>query len=360
MRSRNNLPSISVVVPVYNIETGALEKCIESILNQTVWNIEVLLINDGSIEQNVVVCQKYAEQDSRVVFISHDNEGVSVCRNEGIEAAKGKWLAFVDGDDWLEPNYLEFMMELGDLNDADIILCDCYVNYESVQCENRFFSEDYLDSMQCGKDRFIMQFLAPKCFGDNYGITDSGAPWCKLYRRQFVLEHELRYEKQLRRMQDNVFNLYAYEAASKIVYSRMLLYHYRKSGSSGFTRYNPNISHVYDLVFEAINRFLTDTGKPEMYWQGFYTKVVFSFYVLLKIDFANKDNPKPYARRRQDALNVLNTKWYVTALKHGKVEYRSKMENIFAYVMKLHAVDCLFGLFYAKSFLWNKMGRRAK
>lgn len=351
------MPKVSIVIPVYRIQTDFLEKCIKSVLDQTERDLQIILVCDGSTEENVMTCREFAANDQRVQVISHENKGVSVCRNEGIQAAHGDWVAFVDADDWLEPSYINTLLDTAEKYDADIALCDCFVDYSSREIENHFFRDGLLDSASCGKERFFMQFLCPRCFHDDLCTTDSGAPWCKLYRRSFIERNGLSFHPQLRRMQDNVFNLYAYEAAHRLVYADKPLYHYRKSTSSGMTRYNPDITDIYDLVFREIERFLQETNKGMMYWQGFYAKIIFSFYVILKIELGNKNNPLPYVERRKKAKDLLHNKWYTAALRQIKGVYLTPMERVFAAVMRLGWIDFAFLMYYVKEWLWHRLGK---
>ena len=99
------IPQISIVVPVYNVEKY-LERCIDSILAQTFTDFELLLINDGSKDSSGLICDKYAEKDSRIRVFHKENEGVSRARNLGISNARGRWLCFIDSDDWVDKEYL--------------------------------------------------------------------------------------------------------------------------------------------------------------------------------------------------------------------------------------------------------------
>ena len=98
-------PQISIVVPVYNVEKY-LERCIDSILAQTFTDFELLLINDGSKDSSGLICDKYTEKDSRIRVFHKENEGVSRARNLGISNARGRWLCFIDSDDWVDKEYL--------------------------------------------------------------------------------------------------------------------------------------------------------------------------------------------------------------------------------------------------------------
>lgn len=119
---------ISVIVPIYNVE-AYLERCVNSILNQTYKNLEIILVDDGSPDNCPKMCDDYAKKDERVVVIHKENGGLSDARNAGINIAKGKYLTFVDSDDYVEKNYVEFLYNLIDKYDADISMGKQYVKY---------------------------------------------------------------------------------------------------------------------------------------------------------------------------------------------------------------------------------------
>lgn len=124
---------ISIIVPVYNAEKY-LEKSIESILNQTYPAWEMILIDNGSEDNSFRICQEYAKQDERILLLrQHQNRGVSVARNLALEKATGKYLTFLDADDWVEPDYLEQLIGTQKKNDADMLVCQ----YEKVYDKDR-------------------------------------------------------------------------------------------------------------------------------------------------------------------------------------------------------------------------------
>lgn len=104
---RNN-ELISIVIPVYNVE-NFLERCITSVLNQTFENIEIILVNDGSTDNSLRICQQYEKIDSRIFIINQENQGLSAARNSGINQARGKYICFIDSDDWIHEKYLEIL-----------------------------------------------------------------------------------------------------------------------------------------------------------------------------------------------------------------------------------------------------------
>ena len=114
-------PMISVIVPVYNVESY-LARCVDSILTQTYQNLEVILVDDGSKDNSGVICDDYARRDSRVNVIHKENGGLSSARNAGIEAAGGEYLAFVDSDDWIEPDAYERLLSAMQKHAAKLVV----------------------------------------------------------------------------------------------------------------------------------------------------------------------------------------------------------------------------------------------
>lgn len=112
---------ISVIVPVYNVEPY-LKKCLDSIVNQTYEDLEILVIDDGSTDKSGQICDEYAEWDERVRVFHTDNKGLSAARNLGLKEAKGEWIEFVDSDDWVDRDYCKLPLELANIHNADLII----------------------------------------------------------------------------------------------------------------------------------------------------------------------------------------------------------------------------------------------
>ena len=119
---------ISVIIPIYNKEKY-IRKCIESVIKQTYSNLEIFLINDGSIDASGKICEEYAKNDQRIKFISTENRGAARARNTGIEQAQGKFISFIDADDFIDSMYYEIMLNTINMHNADIVEC----GYEEIE-----------------------------------------------------------------------------------------------------------------------------------------------------------------------------------------------------------------------------------
>ncbi len=123
------MPKISIIVPVYNVE-NYLKKCLDSIVNQTFKDIEIILINDGSTDNSLNICKEYAKKDHRIRLINKPNGGLSSARNVGIDLSTGEYLGFVDSDDWIALNMYEKLYNLCKIFNADISQCKYIRNNE--------------------------------------------------------------------------------------------------------------------------------------------------------------------------------------------------------------------------------------
>ena len=129
---------LSVIIPVYQAEQ-VLEKCIDSVLAQSFQDLEIILVDDGSTDRSGVICDNYAKQDSRIKVIHKKNAGVSAARNSGLSLASGEYIAFVDSDDYLEPNMYQSMMDKMLKYNCDVVMCDCikdFSDYSEVYTHN--------------------------------------------------------------------------------------------------------------------------------------------------------------------------------------------------------------------------------
>ena len=194
MESANNVSLLSVIVPVYKVEQY-LEKCVDSILGQTFKNIEIILVDDGSPDNSGVICDEYAKKDKRVLVIHQKNGGLSAARNAGLKAASGKYIAFVDSDDWIVPEMYEVLYnyaykydldmvkclvkEVNDLGEGRLLLPKNKAKIEVLTCNERIGShiknyfEGVLWTIACNgiyKRDIAMKVLFPEglCFEDNY------------------------------------------------------------------------------------------------------------------------------------------------------------------------------------------------
>ena len=212
-------PLISIIIPAYNIE-NYIERCLETVQNQTYRNLQIILVDDGSTDRTGEIIDAISERDSRVLAVHNKNQGVSSARNSGLDIAEGEYIGFVDGDDIIEPDMYQKMLEEAITYKADIVHC----GYKMV-FPNR------VDAYYGTGEKRIQN--------THKGIVDllEGKPvepgiWNKLYYRDIV--SDLRFEPDIRINEDLLFNYYAFKRSKISVFLDEPYYHYmiRKNSAS--------------------------------------------------------------------------------------------------------------------------------
>lgn len=193
---------ITIIIPIYNSEY-TLNKCIDSILNQTLHNWELLLIDDGSTDRSGDICDHYAAKDQRIQVFHKKNAGVSSARNIGLEYAKGEWIVFVDSDDFVKESYLAHLLEHSQ-KQVDLI-----ISYAEIHNGDNIQKESY-PSKLVDDTNFESMFIE----NDMHWHT---SPWSKLYKRNIIKEHHLRFCEGMHIGEDAVF-LYSYMLCSNRIY----------------------------------------------------------------------------------------------------------------------------------------------
>ena len=210
---------VSVIVPVYNVEEYVGE-CLDSLCSQTLKDIEIICVNDGSTDSSLKILREYEKKDSRVKVIDKANGGQSSAKNAGIEIARGKYLAFVDSDDFIDKDAYRFSYELAELYQTDIL---CF----GWTC----FPKDAGGRQDCEPEGKIYTnwFKAKK-------QRESIRVWNKLYKRSLIMDNNFRFNVNIKCADDECFNLCVYPLAKKIVTIPNKFYHYRlRQGSVVFS-----------------------------------------------------------------------------------------------------------------------------
>ena len=172
-------PLISVIVPIYKVEEY-LDKCVDSIVNQTYTNLEIILVNDGSPDNCPKMCDEWSKKDSRIKVIHKENGGLSDARNAGIDIANGDYITFIDSDDYIELNYVEFLYNNLIQNNADISMGKQYVKYPNKTLNTGSGNIYVLNPHDC---------LEKMLYGEDFDVS----AWAKLYKRE--LFKDIRYPK---------------------------------------------------------------------------------------------------------------------------------------------------------------------
>lgn len=243
-------PIVSVIMPVYNNEKY-LEQCLNSIIHQTLKNIEIICVDDGSDDRSPEILKSFAARDSRIKLLHQENAGAGAARNLGLKHAIGTYLSFLDSDDFFEPDMLELAVEKIESDNADfaVFRCDQYLNDT-----NQYKSADYA---------FKKHTLPPytpfyfREITDNIFKTFVGWAWDKLYRREFVIKKQLKFQEQ-RTSNDLLFVFSGLVLAEKITYVDKVLAHQRRNNSESLSNTREKSWFCFYQALWALKQVLTE------------------------------------------------------------------------------------------------------
>lgn len=219
---------ISIIVPVYDI-AEYLPQCIESILGQSFADIEVILVDDGSMDGSASICDEYGQKDSRIIVIHKENGGLVSARKVGIKAAHGQYIAYVDGDDWIEPDMYERMYQKMAEHDVGVVMCGRYEDTGNVSRE--VFHG--IPEGRYGKPELIHDVYPRMIAGDaffEWGIFPG--LWDKLFRRECLEEFQMQVDERIAMGEDAACTYPCLLNAESIYVMHECLYHYRQTASS--------------------------------------------------------------------------------------------------------------------------------
>lgn len=245
---------VSVIVPVYNSE-HFLERCLDSILNQTYKNIEVLLINDGSTDSSGEICETFKNKDRRVRVIHQKNAGVSSSRNIGIDMSEGKYIQFVDSDDYIEPKMIEILTREIEKK-VELAICGYKIENIDDNGNSTFTESKNYNEYRINKDIFL------KSFGLYFQDYYINYIWNKLYIASLIKNYNLYFDTQIDWGEDLIFNLEYLDICSKITITGNKLYNYVKYNEDSITsKFNKNLYCNQQSMYTKVRKFLKDNDS---------------------------------------------------------------------------------------------------
>ena len=251
------MPKVSVIVPFYNVE-GYIEKCLDTLVNQTLEDIEIILVNDGSKDNSILIAKKFLEKyPKKIVYLEKENGGLSDARNFGIPYAKGEYIAFLDSDDYVEKNMYEEMYNLAKKENSDMVQCNFYW--------------EYIDKNK--KKIGDMQKYSNKKELITKGRVEA---WNKLIKREILENEEIRFPKGLR-YEDVEFTYKLAPYLEKVSFIDKPFIHYIQRQNSISNSQNERTAEIFDILDNVIKYYkeknIYEEYKNEL--EYIYVKTVF-------------------------------------------------------------------------------------
>jgi glycosyltransferase involved in cell wall biosynthesis len=238
------MPQISVIVPVFQAEKN-LHRCIDSILAQTYSDFELILVDDGSLDNSGKICDDFASKDDRVFVVHKQNAGVSAARNTGLELAQGLYIAFVDSDDYVDARYLEKLIHA----EADLAICGSYIISESHE------KSIYLHTSKSDCE------VTPNTIADWFDKEYLKYVWGKLFCREIIINYALRFDSRISLGEDTVFAVQYALRCKHLAAIPDNLYYYVKYPSGTLTKQlTPNIVISNDMRDSMLDTIFKESG----------------------------------------------------------------------------------------------------
>lgn len=253
---------ISIIVPVYNVETY-LPQCLNSLVEQTYKNLEIICVNDGSTDGSLAILRDYAERDGRIKIVSQENAGLSGARNTGISYVTGQYLMFVDSDDWLDPDTCSTALQKAEELRADVVFWNYVREYENASKERIIFGTS--ERTVSGKEELS---ALHRRFVGLYG-SELRAPetadsvvtaWGKLYRSDLIVKNDIRFvdTKEIG-TEDALFNLYVFGYVNRAAYIPNCFCHYRRDNETSLTKtYKAQLRERWLKLYEYMRDYLAE------------------------------------------------------------------------------------------------------
>lgn len=291
---------ISIIVPVYNAE-HYLSQCLDSLLNQTYKDIEIICVNDGSQDNSSFILDDYSKRDNRLKVITQENKGISLARNRGLQEVQGEWVMFVDSDDWIDIATCERAMTLLMDNNADVILWSYTREFPNGKSTSRpllnsdkLFAEEDVPSLH----RLMVGPIGEE-LSDPTLLHSWGTVWGKLYARSIISETKFVDTRIIGSAEDILFNIEVFSRVKRAFYLNEPMYHYRKSGKSFTGGYNKNLNERWMNLYAMISDNIIHNHLPSDFHKALNNRIALGL-------IGQGLNESRSSRNRRDKIKVIN------------------------------------------------------
>lgn len=320
---------ISVIVPIYNVERY-LKRCIDSILNQTYSNLEILLIDDGSTDNCANICDEYAKIDKRIKVFHQENSGLSGARNTGIKNFSGDYVTFLDSDDYIHPLFLEYLcraLNEGDYNIAMSLFKYCINECPTPSCTNTNYKILFISQEDSYKGLFNKKFRNTYPISDVPFITS----WGHLYTREIIRNNYYKYIIS----EDIEFNSRILLKVSQIALVPVVLYYWVRRPNSLALNPSSSIYNDYYGILKPFELSLNNIPKNNGLYRGLAVEALFKAILSVKYDnFNNKKNSKDYLKIKKLIQKTYNN-IRIELMDNEYISFKSKFILTFLYKIPL-------------------------
>ena len=334
------MESVSVIVPVYNVEEH-IEKCLDSIVGQTYKELEIILVDDGSPDRCGAICEEYAKRDARIHVIHKKNAGLGMARNSGLEIAKGKYVVFIDSDDWIEPDMVERLLAPAQKEKCDLVVSGIIREFVgrkrvSFPVGNRV--------RQIERENILNEVLLPVLGTEPSAPRDIGLEMSvctNLYKREIIEKNKIRFVSERKYLSEDLFfNIHYIMQCQRAILLPDCFYHYRMNNISLTNAFRPNRFSLLCMLYETECKILDEYGILTDAQNRVNRTMIMKTRNTIRI-LVNSKNA-PLEQRRKSLKQILSSPVLQTVLARNPIgDYRISL-RIPAILMKHKNINLLW------------------
>lgn len=340
---------VSVIVPVYNVEKY-IHRCITSIINQSYSELEIILVDDGSSDSSGLICDEYALKDKRIKVIHKKNGGLGYARNSGLDCATGKYVTFIDSDDYVEQDMIEKLYKDLIGVEADT----CIGGFQRVYHNGTFVYENPLSGRVFEKEEILIKVLS-KMFGQLVNSSSlEMSVWKVLFSNELIQKYNIRFPSEREFIsEDIIFDTEYYAKANRVVMSSDVGYYYCDNEDSLTTKYNPN---RFDLQVKLYLELKERVKRLKIYEVSIdrlnATLIAVARYsIKLEQKFSFRNGLIQSKRNIKEICQNSVLKNALISFKSKNVNFQSRVVN---WLIKNNCINFLFGIMFIKNNLLKK------
>lgn len=324
---------LSIIIPIYNAEKY-ISKCVESIIGQTNDEIEIILINDGSIDKTEAICKSYKEKCKNIIYIYQDNQGVSVARNNGIKHARGKYISFIDIDDEVKDNFIETIIKEIDKEDIELFMWgieyqwinkNLIIKMETDKYDTKEYSiDDFATEISRYLNRYYFNFV-----------------WNKLYKRDVIIKNDIKFDKRFQRSEDLLFNLEYIKYIKDVKVLEDILYIHKNTNKESITQaYDSNQYEnekvIYVKMKETIEKLKCNNDYNVKNVDKYFINMSFS----ILSNLINRDYGLSYGEKRQAVIKIMKDNELKVILQKNRDS--RKLNKVLYFIIKNNSFILLY------------------
>lgn len=316
------VPEISIIIPVCNAE-HYLPKCLNSVLGQTFKNIEVICINDGSTDRSAEILQRFSTKDNRIRVVHQKNGGVSSARNTALHYVKGKYILFLDSDDWIDHGTCETAFRTIQEHRADVVFWSYIREFKDDSKPKMIYKEECIVFEDETKKSLQRRFIG--LYGEELSQPENadavGTVWGKLYKSTLIIENKLTFEslEEIGTSEDAYFNLKVFNYVDKAVYINRYFNHYRKDNETSETAvYNKELFVQWNALFDLMEKYIEEQRLGEECFSALENRIALG---LIGLGLRTMKSNLPKREQVRELQQILSSERYRMAFSQLTLEY---------------------------------------